>query len=238
MQKAQRIFIKVVGFTDEERHALNTVFRLSEQCLTMYQLWTPEAPEPPRVALLDAASYEGRFEAESTLPGGLYRLWVGPNPPASIDRSFARPIAWPEVVECLDGLFAGVDLDLEAVAQSMSDKQALIVSPDRERRLYLRARLALATLTLADDAGSGAQAVELVRGKQYDVAVIDCRLADMDAWVLLRRLRQGRHPIAHVAMTDRTLSWGDKLRARLGGAQALPEHLAHLGRLDAWVARI
>ena len=37
---AQRIYIKVVGFSDEERHALNTVFRLSEQCRTMYQLWT------------------------------------------------------------------------------------------------------------------------------------------------------------------------------------------------------
>ena len=50
---AQRVFIKVVGFSDEERHALNTVFRLSEQCRTMYQLWTPQAAEPPRALLLD-----------------------------------------------------------------------------------------------------------------------------------------------------------------------------------------
>lgn len=237
---AQRIFIKVVGFTDEERHALNTVFRLSEQCLTMYQLWTPEAPEPARVALLDAGSGEAWLEAASPMPGDMQRFWVGPNPPASVLRTFQRPIPWPEVVENLDALFAPVpDLDLPIGPESlMSDKQALIVSANRERRLYLRARLSLAKLTLADDAPSGAAAMELTRGKQYDLALVDCGLQDMDAWALLRQLRQGQHPIRHVAMTQSGLSLAERARAWLAGAEALRERAGELARLDGWLARI
>src|SRR4051794_31739469 len=81
---AQRIYIKVVGFSEEERHALNTVFRLSEQCRTTYQLWTPAAAEPPRVALLDGQSWEARVEAESRVAPDLRLLWVGGQPPPAV----------------------------------------------------------------------------------------------------------------------------------------------------------
>jgi CheY-like chemotaxis protein len=239
---AQRVFVKVVGFSDEERHALNTVFRLSEQCLTMYQLWTPAAPEPPRVALLDGQSWEARVEAESRMQRDVRMLWVGDNAPPTAWRSFPRPLAWPEVIEALDALFApdaGLDLDLGGAPDSvMSQKQALIVSASRERRLYLRARLALARLTLADDAESGAQALELARGKAYDVALVDCQLADVDPWELLRQLRYGAHPIPHVAMTQAARSLSERVRAWLGGAEALLEDPPHPGRLDKWLSRV
>lgn len=239
---AQRVFIKVVGFSDDERHALNTVFRLSEQCLTMYQLWTPAAPEPPRVALLDGTSWEARVEAASPLHRDLRIFWVGPNPPASVHRAFPRPLAWPAVIEALDALFApdaGIDIDLGAGIDSvMSQKQALIVSSDRDQRLYLRARLSLARLTYADEAESGAQALELARGKKYDVALVDCMLGNADPWQLLRQLRQGEHAIPHVAMTQAARSVPERLRAWLGGAEALLENPPHPGRLDAWLSRI
>src|SRR4051812_18710178 len=173
---AQRIYIKVVGFSDEERHALNTLFRLSEQCRTMYQLWTPQAAEPARVALLDGQSWEARVEAESPLHGDLRLLWVGAHPPPAIWRSFQRPISWPEVIGGLDAVFepaAGAEPKPAEPESAMANKHALIVSADRGERLYLRARLALARLTQADEAESGSQAMELARGKQYDVALVD-----------------------------------------------------------------
>lgn len=239
---AQRIFIKVVGFSDEERHALNTVFRLSEQCRTMYQLWTPDAPEAARASLLDAHSHEARLDAESPSAEGSCILWVGPYPPASATQSFSRPLAWGEVIEALDGLFPAdsevIDLDLPAIPDSlMSQKLALIVSPDRERRLYLRARLSLAKLTLADDADSGAKALELARGKQYDVAFVDGGLRDTDPWVLLRALRGGRNAVPHLAVTGGGLSLAERVRARLAGAHAL-EHPPHPGQLKDWLSRI
>ncbi len=237
---AQRIFIKVIGFSDEERHALNTVFRLSEQCLTSYQLWVPTAPEPPRVALLDGLSWEARVEAESPLHRDLRLFWVGPHPPPGVWRTFPRPLAWPEMIEALDAIFApeaGLDLDL-GPDSAMSQKQALIVSGARDQRLYLRARLALARLTLADEADTAAEALELARARQYDLALVDCLLPDADPWALLRQLRQGEHPIRHVAMTQAARSMGDHVRAWLGGAGALLEDPPNPGRLDAWLSRV
>lgn len=238
---AQRIFIHVLGFSEEERHALNTVFRLSEQCLTMYQLWLPGAPEPARVALLDARSHEARLHAELPSNQGSKMLWVGENPPPGVFRSFTRPMAWPEILETLDGLFAadqGVDLELDAVvAEPMSQKQALIVSPERDVRLYLRARLALARVTLADEAETAATALDLARDKQYDVAVVDCGVVDMTAWALLRQLRKGRRPVAHVALTKQRRSLAEHVRAWLGGAEALLDQPPHPARLDAWLSR-
>lgn len=237
----QRIYVKVVDFSDEERHALNTVFRLSEQCRTMYQLWTTQAAEPARVALLDGQSWEARVEAESPLHRDLRLLWVGPTPPATVWRSFPRPIVWPDVVAGLDAIFApeqSLDLDAQLEPESpMSQKQALIVSGDRNERLYLRARLALSRLTLADEAETGLQAMEFARRKQYDVLLIDSSLQDMDAWDLLRQLRHGRKPIRHIALTKAARSVSERMRAWVGGT-ALLEHPPDAERLDAWLSRI
>jgi CheY-like chemotaxis protein len=238
---AQRIYIKVVGFSDEERHALNTVFRLSEQCRTMYQLWTTTAAEPARAALLDGQSWEARVEAESPLHRELRLLWVGANPPASIWRAFPRPIQWPDVIEGLDALFSpneSVDLALgETPESAMSSKHALIVSADRQERLYLRARLALARLTHADEAETGNHAVELARGRKYDLALVDSSLDDMDAWALLRSLKGGRNPVRHIALTKAARSVSERVRAWVGGA-ALLENPPDAQRLDAWLSRI
>lgn len=238
---AQRIFIKVVGFSEEERHALNTVFRLSEQCRTMYQLWTPEAPDLPRAALLDAGSHEAWMEAEAPSAQGSCILWVGPQPPAFATRAFSRPLAWGEVVESLDALFPepGPEMDLDLVVTEdsvMSQKLALIVSGNRERRLYLRARLALAKLTLADEADSGARALELARGRKYDVALVDGGLPDTDPWRLIRALREGRNAVGHLALAG-GLGVAERLRARLAGAYTL-DHPPQAAHLKDWLSRI
>jgi len=236
---AQRVFIKVVGFTDEERHALNTVFRLSEQCRTMYQLWTPDAPDPPGMSLLDGLSYEGRLEAEMPLNGDLKILWVGPGSPPQAWRSVERPISWPEIIEAMDSLFVDEPLEFDtgigAPASEMSLKQALIVCADRDERLYLRARLSLAHLTQADEAESGTQAMELARAKQYDVALVGFGLPDMDGWEVLRELRDGKRPIPHVAVTKTARSLPEHVRAWLGGAEALLDAPPNPARLNAWL---
>jgi CheY-like chemotaxis protein len=243
---AQRIYIKVVGFSDEERHALNTLFRLSEQCLIMYQLWSPTARAPAGMALLDGGSYEARLEAESPLNRQIKLLWIGDDAPPQVWRSLARPFAWPEVIEALDAVFqpASVDLDLgrppppEDSRPARPPKLALIVSPSRDERLYLRARLSLARLTQADEAESGNEAMELARSKQYDFALVDFQLPDMTAWNLLRQLRQGKKPIAHVAMTKAQRSLPEHVRAWLGGAEALLDSPPHPQRLNAWLRRL
>lgn len=244
---AQRIYIKVVGFSEEERHALNTLFRLSEQCLTMYQLWSPQARSPAGMALLDGDSYEARLEAESPLNTGMKLLWIGAEPPPAVWRSIPRPFQWPEVIEAMDTVFspASVDLDLDVPKADAHDslppaptKLALIVSPSRDERLYLRARLSLAYLTQADEAESGGEAVQLARSKQYDFALVDFRVQDMKAWDLLRLLKQGKKPIQHVALTKTQRSLPEHVRAWWVGAEALLDSPPHPRRLNAWLRRI
>jgi CheY-like chemotaxis protein len=243
---AQRIYIKVVGFSDEERHALNTLFRLSEQCLVMYQLWSPTARAPAGMALLDGDSYEARLEAESPLNGDMKMLWVGSDAPPQVWRSLPRPFAWPEVIEAMDMVFQppSVDLDLdlpppaEDTRPHRAPKLALIVSPSREERLYIRARLALAGLTQADEAESGNEAATLARDKQYDFAVVDFQLPDMTPWDLLRQLRQGKKPIVHLALTKAQRSFAEHVRAWLGGAEVLLDRPPHPQRLNDWLGRI
>jgi CheY-like chemotaxis protein len=243
---AQRVFIKVVGFSDEERHALNTVFRLSEQCQTMYQLWSADSAEAPRMALLDGQSWEARIEAEAPSNSEVKLVWVGGDPPANVWRSFMRPLAWPEVVEAMDSIFLPdrpVDFDLEigagpAAPEAMSTKRALIVSASRDDRLYLRARLALAKLTQADDAETATNALELARANQYDLALVDFALKDMDAWALLRLLRHGKLPIAHVAITNAPRRLPEHVRAWFAGAEALLGKPPHPARLSAWLKSV
>ena len=245
----QRVFIKVVGFSDDERHALNTVFRLSEQCQTMYQLWTREAAEPARMAILDGHSYEARLEAEMADTETTRLMWVGEDAPPQVWRTFQRPLAWTEMVQAMDLVFVrdseDVDFDLglgdggEVPApEVMSNKRALIVSPERDDRLYWRARLALSRLTHADEAESGLQALELVRGTRYDLAVINFGLLDMTAWTLLKQLKEGKRGITRVAVATTHGTLPEHVRAWMAGAEALLDTPPHPQRFEELLRRV
>ena len=59
----QRIYVNVVGFSDVERHALNTVFRLSEERELSYVPWVPlTAPGvDPNIKRADVALVDGEI---------------------------------------------------------------------------------------------------------------------------------------------------------------------------------
>ena len=241
---AQRVFVKVVGFTDVERHALNTVFRLSEQRETIYSLWMADAPDAPQLALVDGQSYEARLEMESPRNAGLKLIWVGEGASADAWRTFERPMSWPDVVNAMDQLFAppeALDFDLDydsGVPDTLPPeegppvKRALIACADRDERLYLRAKLALADLTQADEAETGAHALELTRAHQYAVALVDFALPDVDGWAFLKELNETRPAIPHVILTKENASVPERLRAWFSGAQGLFDKPPHPGKLQ------
>ncbi len=242
----QRVFVKVVGFTDVERHALNAVFRLSEQSDTAYSLWAPDAPAQPRLALVDGLSYEAGLQLVSPGPE-MTLIWVGPIPPAGAWRTFDRPIAWPGIIRAMDELFAAPDFDGGA-ADEVQDtlppepeappKRALIASADADERMYMRAKLALAEFSLADDALTGAQATELATAHRYTVALVDFSLPDVDGWVLLRQLLAARPGVAHIIITKADVSLADRLRGWFAGADAFFGKPPHPGRLHERLVKI
>jgi hypothetical protein len=59
----------------------------------------------------------------------------------------------------------------------------------------------------------------------------------MDAWALLTRLRDGRRPIQHLALTKAARSMAERLKA-WNSSTALLEDPPDPERLDAWLSRI
>ena len=240
---AQRVFIKVIGFSDVERHALNTLFRLSEQGPTWYLLWTPDAPEPAQLVLADGLDPASEAEAEIAVEQGLKLVWVGDGAPDAAWRVFQRPLAWSEVVQAMDQHFAAqapldFDLDFGDTAPPQAPaRRVLIAAGDREERLYLRARLALAELTCADEAETAAQALELVRQHRYELALLDFGLPGAQGWALLKQLARAQPAIPHLIVTKQAARWPDGLWARWCGARAFLPKPADPARLQQLLSR-
>lgn len=238
------VSVWVVGFADHERHSLNTLLRLSEGREIQYQLWLGAAGPGPDLALIDSQSYEAVLAMESPSNAGLKMIWVGPGTPPQAWRCFDRPVRWAEVVLAMDELFeppANLDFDLTAPASFdalMPGRRALIASADRNHRLYLRARLALADITQADEAETAAQALEYARRSRYDLALVDLELPGADGWKFVRQLGAGRPRIAHLIATNGRATAGERMRAWLARAHNLPGERLDPAQLQSLLERV
>jgi CheY-like chemotaxis protein len=171
-------------------------------------------------------------------------------PSANAWRTLERPLSWTDVLSVMDELFAppeAIDFDLDFDSGGADTrppepqepaKRALIASADRNERLYLRAKLALAELTQADEAETGAQALELTRAHQYAVALVDFALPDVNGWAFLKELTQARPVIPHVIITKAKASAGERLRAWLAGAEGCLEKPPHPGKLQYLLQKV
>lgn len=107
-----RIFVKYFGFSDAERHALDTVFRLSESHDVVYSAWTVQAvgedaePAEPHILLIDGDNWEAVLELAKPAHDALKLIWVGEGAPLHAWRVFAAPVRWSAVLEALDAEFA------------------------------------------------------------------------------------------------------------------------------------
>lgn len=248
---AQRVFVTVVGFTDEERHALNVLFRVSEDQSTTFSLWDPHAPDSPKVALIDGEAADARTALDHARSRDITVLWVGPGTPEGAMR-FMRPIRWSEVIQVLDELFPDdsgkitFDLGMDELDTQPPDtlppdgdppRRALIASGSLEDRLYLRAKLSLAGLAVADDAETAPQALELVRDRDYALAIVDLSLGGMRGWDFLQELAKGRHRIPKIIVTASKPTFGERLRARGAGVAAFLAKPADPARLQKLLAQ-
>ena len=222
------VFVRVVGFRDVERHALNTVFRLSMERPTTYALWTPEAPVMPHIALIDVESYEaGLALASPSLNPNLKLICVGHGAPAHAWRVFSRPLNWTAVIHAMDQLFATglVDIDIGRDGDAPTVippgvRRTLLVEPSRDDRLYLRARLAIAGLIEVDEADTVAQATVRAREQHYDVVIVNVDMLD-EPWGLVERLVAKEPPVGSVVVTTVNNAWAMHERAERAGCRAV-----------------
>lgn len=244
----QRVFVKVVGFADVERHALNTLFRLSEDREVGYALWQPEHGASADLLLIDSDSHEALVEFASPSNAGLRMVWIGPGSPPQAWRSFERPLHWPDVIAAMDQLFQPppvLDFDISEPAGLPPDsgaegarRRALIACADLSERLYLRARLALANLTHADEAENASDALELARRHRYDVALVDFGLPGVPAWHLIRQLRAAQPAPTQLIVTKDKVTAADRVRGWREGAESFLPKPPHPAKLKELLSRV
>lgn len=201
-----RIYVSVVGFTDVERHALNTIFRLSEEREVAYAPWVPlvapgaqPVPITAEVLLVDGDSAEAVLSHARETPTGQRLIWVGADAPSHAWRVLERPIRWADVLHDLDAVYAArmvdsgyLDLDFTSPAPLGADpaaparppRRALLVSNDVGERETLRLRLLTAGIEEIDEVGNTESAVELIRRNHYRCAVFNLDEHHLDAWSL------------------------------------------------------
>lgn len=234
------VFVLVVGFLDVERHALNTVFRLSSFRKTSYFLWTPDAPLPAQLALIDMESYEGALALSSPeFNPHLKMICVGEGAPATAWLVFKRPLQWADVVAAMDALFAPVaSMPLATLARPEAEtaldpaatvglatpavlppgvKVSLLVDASREHRLYLRARLALAGLLAVDEAETAEQGLALAKRRRYDLVVVNLDPPCQSGWKVVDQLVALEPNIGAVVITTRQMAWHVRDQAERAG---------------------
>jgi len=226
------IWVKVVGFTDVERHSLNTLFRLSVRRTPCYCLWTPEQTSPPHVALIDVDSYEAGLEFASPMRNPhLKVICVGDEAPDYAWRTFTRPVDWHALVHALDSLFASLaDLDIDLNLGDPQDKVvppgvhvALLAGFAQEQGMYLRARLALAGVTDVDDAPTVQRANAFLAQRHYDVVIVSTASAESNPWAFVRSLERLLAPPRSVIVAARAPTWATMEQADQLGCLGLLE---------------
>ena len=226
---AANTWVKVLGFSDVERHSLNTLFRLSERLNPTYALWTPDQPSQPHVVLIDMDSYEGGMELESPrFNPKLKFICVGDKPPAGAWRNFQRPVDWTALVKVLDELFAAppdIDIVLDPTDRLVPPgvRTALLVGLSRNDALYLRARLALAGITEVDDVVTAALAVDKLNQRAFDLVVVSLELVDADPWALVQTLKGESGSTQSVIVATDAPSWRAMEQAERLGCTGLLE---------------
>lgn len=244
MQK-QRIFVSVVGFSDVERHALNTVFRLSEERELCYAPWSPLiapgadiAVPAAQVALVDGASAEAVLAHARELPAGQRLIWVGTDAPAHAWRVLERPIAWSVVLHDLDAVYAArqvdsgyLDLDITSPGELEAEtgqgaaepRRALLVGVEAIDAVVLRSALEIADIPAIDVASTTDMAVTLMGRNVYRCAVFNLDEHQVDAWALARLFRTRFPDAMSFALSESAgsqVAWWSRRRVQRDASQA------------------
>jgi CheY-like chemotaxis protein len=230
------LFVKVVGFSDVERHALNSLFRLSldpsSQRVAGYALWEPNAPAPAQLALMDGADIHSLAELKAldTLKN-MRVIWVGTrSPSAKVVRMLERPLHWPDVLRAMDEACKasqGISIELENIqrntvtptlaATALSHKRALLAGIGAPDKTYLWSKLLSTGNWHIDEATTLSFARSLLQAHRYDFVVIDLAQRKADFWQTVRLAAKSK---AMVLLIGNDVGMTARVFAKLCGASA------------------
>ena len=97
--------IRVIGLTDTERHAFNSVVRLSQGRNPSYTIWQ-QGDGRPDILLLDSQHPDSLKVAQSNRSQPDHLLWLGADMPDFVHYSLQRPLQWMAVLQQMDTIIA------------------------------------------------------------------------------------------------------------------------------------
>ena len=92
--------LQVIGFKDAERHAINSMVRLSVGRKPSYNIWSA-GMRTPDVILIDGL-HNDAYQTWMTEPHQEKIIWVGESAPKNVHFHVKRPLEWMAVLELMD----------------------------------------------------------------------------------------------------------------------------------------
>lgn len=240
--------MQVIGFSDVERHALNTLFRLSEGREPTYAAWLGAGdglPGQADVVLVDGESAEAVLAHAREERPGQRLIWVGGAPSPQAWRVLERPIPWPTLLTDLDGVFAArqynsgyLDLDVSGPAPLPRSPagRALVVGSPRQDLRELASWLQRLGFDTVDEVERAEIALDKARSQDYALAVLDLDAPHVPAWNLARELAACRPRLRILGLSELVAPtadwWGRRRMRRHAGRSAMSAVLARPLRFD------
>jgi CheY-like chemotaxis protein len=233
------VFVLLEGFGAAERHALSSMFWLSRSRSTVYWQWRVGSARPPSVLLVDAGSSLAIDAALVHLENHpeLRSIWVHniegvpPRIPEDAAAVLSRPLDWQALLAVLDEMYApggehtwaeGAHGEPEA-GHTMPDvlesnERVLVVDPNREHWLLVRAWMASRGYCDLDETASLSQAHEWLTQHPYAAVVVSDLWHKPDIWRLVDTAKN--HMAAPFVLSAKpTLAL--RAKAKLKGVQAV-----------------
>lgn len=218
--------IALLGFSDFERDALASCFRLAIHRLPAYL-------SVAQLGLADFAVVDAdqATAVQSVLDAGRLAdaVCIGSHAPAGAAAWIKRPIDPQHVIRELDALVAALEAPATPVrpqAATGPAPSALLVDDSELALHFLRQRLQRFAVK-TEFASTSAKAIEMMARRDYDFVFLDVELgrdSEFDGLTLCQHIRrQHRHPAgppATVVMVSAHHSELDRVRGSLAGCDA------------------
>jgi two-component system cell cycle response regulator len=247
---ARKQFISVFGFSESERRALKSMFKLAGTVRDLaYGVVNPEERITADIALVDADDPQAvnawRREHESH---------TGRTPAVMVSKSLAingqhvcisRPLTMKKVLGALDEANHSVKIQegkaYGEVPANVASRQcaALVVDDSLAVRRFMEDKLG--TLGVPVDlhfAASGEQALALAQEKHYDIIFLDIMLPGIDGYRVCKSLKAARGTRnSPVVMLTSKKSPFDRVKGSMAGCDAYLVKPPDDQRLDAIIRK-
>lgn len=244
MQQQKRIFpISIIGFSDNERRLLRSMFLLTTERDRSYLIVERKEDPPGDIILVngddaDAVTYS-KNSNNPKHPPKAPRLYLGNTALINTHEKYvSRPITTTRLLEALDNITIS-ELDFcpelmitdenirhqsmshhlpkKQISDSTTIYRALVVDDSRPVRELMKINLGLMNMAV-DFAQTGEQALEMLYQKTFDIVFLDITLPGIDGYDVCKAIKANKNlKSLPVCMLTGKSSTFNKIKGKMAG---------------------